>query len=331
MRVLVTGLGNIGTTLSSLLLHYKEQLGIDEIVALKRTNAGWGAADHTPLVDRGLILLPYAGEFETQARMADYVFETTANGVGMRMRSLYADLDNLRGISAQGSETGFGIPYMSGINDSAVLGERFVQVVSCNTHGAAALLHGLSGGDLSSIKHADMVVVRRSEDLGQHQRLVSANVVSRHVDITSGTHHGVDVKRLLETIGAQTPITTSDITTPSQLLHSIRFMIEFKSPLSEDVVQKRLSETNLLASTHKFDSNVIFEQGRRYGHAGRIYSPAIVVSNNLLINENVVRGWAFVPQEGNTLLSTIHAFILQTRGDEAVMKTIVSDLTRAVW
>ncbi len=331
MRVLVTGLGNIGTTLSSLLLYYREQLGIDEIVALKRTNTGWGASNHTPLIDRGLILFPYAGEFEAQARRADYVFETTANGVGMRMRPFYANLDNLRGVSAQGSETGFGLPFMSGINDSAVLGERYVQVVSCNTHGAAALLHGLSGGDLSSINHADMVVVRRSEDLGQHQRLVSGNVVSRHVDLSSGTHHGVDVKRLLATIGAEAPIITSDITTPSQLLHSIRFMIEFNCPLTEDVVHKRISETNLLASTHKFDSNVIFEQGRRYGHAGRIYSPAIVVSNNMLIDENTVRGWAFVPQEGNTLLSTIHAFILQTRGDEAVMKTIVSDLTRTMW
>lgn len=331
MRVLITGLGNIGTTLASLLLRYRDVLGIGEVVALQRTITEWGAATHAPLLERGLIIVPYTQEFEAQARRADYVFETTANGIGMKHRAFYEDLGGLKGASAQGSEAGFGMPYMSGINDAAVAGQRFVQVVSCNSHGTAALLHGLSAGDLASIVRADLVVVRRSEDLGQHQRLVSANVVSRHLDAQTGTHHGIDVTRLLGTIGVQIPLTTSDITTPSQLLHSVRFMIEFSRPITEELIQDRIATCRLLSSTHRFDSNVIFEVGRRYGHAGRIYSPAIVVANNLLINRTIVQGWAFVPQEGNTLLSTIHAFILQTGGDTSVMEAIVADLTRDVW
>ncbi len=331
MRVLITGLGNIGTTLAALLLHYRDLLGIDEVVALQRTIATWRSTDHAPLVGRGLRVLPYADAFVTQARLADYVFETTSNGVGLRNKVFYAERNNLKGVSAQGSETGFGVPYMSGINNAVIHREKLVQIVSCNTHGAMAILHGISGGAIGSIKHADMVVVRRSEDLGQHQRLVSANVVSRHLDATAGTHHGMDVTRLLQTIGVQIPVVTSDITTPSQLLHSIRFAIEMESPVTEQQVQHNIASSKLLAATHKYDSNVIFEQGRRYGFAGRMYSPAIVVSNNILVQNSTVRGWAFVPQEGNTMLSTLNAFLLQVGGDVGAMDIIVKEQTRSHW
>ena len=67
----------------------------------------------------------------------------------------------------------------------------------------------------------------------------------------------------------------------------------------------------------KFDSNRVFELGRRYGFQGRLYAHAIVVANDLLVSGRTVKGWAFVPQEGNTLLSTLEAFLLQTDHPEA--------------
>ncbi|MBP6563557.1 MAG: hypothetical protein KA214_08810, partial [Neisseriaceae bacterium] len=39
----------------------------------------------------------------------------------------------------------------------------------------------------------------------------------------------------------------------------------------------------------------------------------IVVTNNLLFSERAVKGWAFIPQEGNTLVSTLCAFLWQTQ------------------
>src|SRR4030067_1124783 len=50
------------------------------------------------------------------------------------------------GFLAQGSEFGFGKMYARGINDEALIGgdDRFIQVVSCNTHNIAVLIKTLA-------------------------------------------------------------------------------------------------------------------------------------------------------------------------------------------
>lgn len=47
-----------------------------------------------------------------------------------------------------------------------------------------------------------------------------------------------------------------------------------------------------------------------------------------MIQENSLKGWAFIPQEGNTLLSTLHAFLLQTKNSNSteIIKKIGSEL-----
>jgi len=78
---------------------------------------------------------------------------------------------------------------------------------------------------------------------------------------------------------------------------------------------------------------MIFELGRRYGFMGRIFSHAIVVDNNMLINDKIIKAWAFIPQEGNTILSTINAFLLQTgvKNSENVMDKLENFLLRNSW
>ena len=221
---------------------------------------------------------------------------------------------------------------MSGVNDEQIKGEKFVNIVSCNTHGTAALLALFTGESLENLKRADVVVVRRSEDLGNHGRLVSGNVVARHLDAATGTHHAVDVVDLFKTIGVACPLTSSDITTPSQFTHSVRFNIELKHPLGASV-ESLINDSVYVSKTGKFDSNVIFELGRRYGFQGRLYSHAIIVLGNLLHTETSVKGWAFVPQEGNSIISTLHAFMLQMKlpNTSKILKKIQSDLLRNEW
>lgn len=339
--VLVNGMGNIGTSLINLLLRYQSALEIDQIYAAKRSFHEWQQAELTFLEAKGVkIIAHYKDVSNRQNRPVlddilpgvDYIFEATANGVGMSNLPKYENLKNLKGVCAQGSEKGFGIPFMAGVNEEEVRQEKFVQIVSCNTHGSAALLNAFTGSDLRNLKEADMVVVRRSEDLGNHQRLVAANVVARHLDSRAGTHHSVDVIDLYKTRGIECLLTSSDITTPSQLMHAVRFHIELKSPLKEDV-NTLLARQPFLAKTKKFDSNVIFELGRRYGFGGRIYAHAIVLSENLLLTDRSIKGWAFVPQEGNSLLSTLRAYILQgmiSNGDE-VFERICQDLMQKEW
>ena len=173
----------------------------------------------------------------------------------------------------------------------------------------------LCGPDLAWLEQADFVVVRRSEDIGHHARLVSGSVVARHREPAFGTHHAADVGDLFAQFVERPTLFSSDVTTPAQLMHALRFRIRTSQPV-EDVV-KRFERAPDLSLTHRFDSNRLFEMGRRYGVFGRIYAHAVVVSNNLERLGRDTIGWAFVPQEGNTLLSTIAAFVHQMRHPNA--------------
>lgn len=338
MKILVNGLGNIGTTLTNLLLQYQQELGIEEVWACKRTINPWNQTEIDILLENGGLICT-SGENGLYPKLDDiiqdfnYIFETTANGVGIRNKVGYKHLPNLIATCAQGSEKDYGTSFMSGVNDKTIYGEKFVHVVSCNTHGSAALMRTFAGKKLENLKKADMVVVRRSEDIGNHERLVTANVVARHLDNKAGTHHSVDVIDMFRTIGVQAKFTSSsDITTPSQLMHSVRFNIELKTPLKHSI-KDLIKSDPFIATTKKFDSNVVFELGRRYGFNGRIYAHAIIIPDNLIVEGNSIKGWAFVPQEGNTILSTIHAFLLQTKHpkESELMNLLKLDLCREAW
>lgn len=338
MKVLVNGIGNIGTTVLQLLVRYKSEFGIAKIYANKNTLKPWQLTDMEYLQAQGIILTSPKKEngfesFEAILKQVDYVFECGSNGTGIKNKLPYAAHKNIQGVSAQGSEKGFGISYMSGVNDDLIYGQKFVHVVSCNTHGTAAILSTLAGKKLENLKWADCVVVRRSEDLGNHERLVSANVVARHLDPQIGTHHAIDVTDMYKSIGVDCNLTSSDITTPSQLMHAVRFHLSLKNNIDKITLTDLIAANPYLATTKKFDSNIIFEQGRRYGFNGRIFSHAIVVSQNLLITEKSIKGWAFVPQEGNSIISTLHAFLLQMKMVNAteLLEKIQIELLRKEW
>ncbi|MFN2317487.1 MAG: hypothetical protein ABR551_02855 [Gemmatimonadales bacterium] len=327
MNVLVRGaFGNVGTTVTALLLDFRQALGINKVFTHKRTLLPWtlDAVDRIrafgaiPCSDAPT---PQFVELDRIKGDINYIFECGAEGVGLHERQDYSTYPKLLAACAQGSEKGFGIPYMLGVNDDIILGEQYVQVVSCNCHGIASLMAVFAGRGLEGLSEADFVVVRRSEDLGSHARLVGANVVVRHLDPPHGTHHARDVMDLFQTVAAYPTLRTSDINTPSQLLHSVRFAITLRSALGQNDIEARLAAAASVSTTKLFDSNAVFDTGRRHGFHGRLYDHAIVVSNMLMVEQATIRGWAFVPQEGATILSTIAAFLRQTRhpGTAAVL------------
>jgi len=316
VRALVVGAGNLGTTLANLLLAHRSLLGISEVVVRKvRDPLAFDAPDLTTLAGRGARLARATTEGAVRELLAsvDYVFDCRKEGAALRDRELYLTLTNLRGASAQGSESGFGPPFVGGINPGAVAGERLVQIASCNTHATATLLATLAGPRLANLEEADLVCVRRCDDLGGRERLVGASVVARHRDAEHGTHHATDAARVFATLGLSPAVTSSDVTTPTQLMHAVRFHLRLRQPRTAAELGAGLAAAPRLATTAKFDSNRVFELGRRYGFQGRLYAHAVVVANDLHVRGCAVRGWAFVPQEGNTLLSTLEAFLLQTR------------------
>lgn len=332
VKVLVNGVGNIGTTMLQVLAAHRKTLGISAIYAHRATLRPWETAQVRRLEAHGVVVLaPEHSELDpldTVTNEIEYVFDTTRQGGGLRNRCLYEKLPSLLGASAQGSESGFGTPFMLGF-DIPVQDSPFVHIVSCNTHGALAVLLALSGGDLDQVEDADFVVARRSDDIANHERLVAGNVISRHLDPALGTHHGIDADALLRSVGRVLPIQTSDITTPSQFLHASRFSVKMNEQISLPEVAERIENNPYVGTTAIFDSNKVFEIGRRFGLAGRLFNQAVFVPNNLLVKGTTVTGWTFVPQEGNTILSTLAAFLRRTRPvDEATqaLETVARSL-----
>jgi len=320
MKVLINGLGNIGSTLTALLLRYREVLGIHEILVVKNRPRPWETRRYAFLERQGITILE-PKNLRRAGEEVSFIFDTTSNGGATARKDIYASFPRLLGAVAQGSEGTFGIPFMTGLNDNMVPDHRFFTVVSCNTHGILSVLDHFSGGDMSCVEDADFVVVRRSEDIGNHERLVSANVIARHRS-ELGTHHAADAFLLLKTIGMELNLSSSDITTPAQLMHGLRFNIRFFAAMPS------VKETPFVGRTEYFDSNRIFEIGRRDGFQGRLYQHSILVSNNIIRREKQLFGWAFVPQEGNTILSTLKIFLLKTRpGDyHRIFETISGEL-----
>ncbi len=340
MKVLVNGIGNIGQTLLNILCYYKSTLKITEIYALKNTaTTTWNKTELDFLEEKGVIIcvknkLSYT-DIDSVIDEIDYIFDCNANTLGLKNKNWYRSLKNLKGCSAQGSEKEFGTSFMTGINNKVIENEKYVHIVSCNTHAISSLITTLSNNDLSNFIEGDFVIVRRSEDLGNSQRLVGANVLSRHLDNEIGTHHAIDVKDLFATRNNELNIQSSDITTPSQLLHSVRFNLKFNKAPKQSEIESGIERNLAVSSTTKFDSNIVFELGRRYSQYGRIFSQAIINSNNILLDtkNNRIKGWAFIPQEGNTILSTIHAFLIQTntKEHENIINQLKIEMVKPKW
>lgn len=335
MRVLVVGMGNIGTTVANVLLAHRSRLGLTHVRVHKGRPQAFLEPDLALLREGGADVVT-GEDIAAHAADIDYIFDCRGAGMPGRDVAAYQAMAHLRGVVAQGSEHEFGVPFVTGVNDAAVAGAKMVYVASCNAHSVATLLRVFAGEDLADLRGGDFVVVRRCEDIGAHDRLISGTVVSRHAEAL-GTHHAAAAARLYATRGVVANITCSDVTTPSQLMHTVRFSLRLAGTPLVGALQARLAAEPLVATTEKFDANRLFELGRRYGLQGRLYSHAIVVANDLLVHQQPdaceVWGWAFVPQEGNTILSTLDAFLLQTAHPDraAIRADLVAALMRRTW
>ena len=309
MNVLVNGIGNIGQTVLAFLIKHKALLEIDTIYAFKNTPK---AFDTFSVWEQQGVKF-FFNKDKVPFAAVEFVFDCTASGYSIQNKQWYASFPNLKGANAQGTEHQFGNSIMLGLNNNLMANYKYQHVVSCNTHGILSLLKYYSK-DLENIESADFVVIRRSEDIGNHDRLVSANVVARHRDPVLGTHHAEDANCLLKSMGLHIPLFSSDVTTPSQLMHSVRFYITLKKEADTGYPYAGI--------TPIFDSNKIFEMGRRHGFQGRIFNQAIIVNNNVLNHDTTVKGWAFIPQEGNTVLTTIAGFLFRTQAFAKALKTI---------
>lgn len=346
-NVLVVGTGTIGEPLTGLLSVLRKELGIDNVLFYK----------HTPrLIDRPLVkgLIRKGGHlvydpkvikegnmsfkeldlepeytWEEALKMATVVIDCTKEKVGLRnKKDYYLNYKNqIKGFLAQGSEHGFGTPFATGVNnkilaEKAKEGEKFFQVVSCNTHVLSAILRNVAMTNnerywpiKSNHFRSRFVIMRRATDISQAKNFVQAPTIAAPDDDEFGSHHAKDVYHLYKTLGHELDLYSTAIKLNTPFMHTVHFSIETKNVISKEEVINSFLDDPLVAVTNKKTTNQVFSVGREHGFYGRILDQAVIVLPSLHVRKldngsksiNEVTGIAFTPQDGNSLLSSVTA------------------------
>lgn len=331
----VVGTGTIGEPLTGLLVDNKEALGLDEVTFMKRTPLLTDRSKVTDLQRRGakLAVLPdrwsafedlgLSPDMKDDEGLAGATVVIDCTPVGNNHKERYEALDGPIGFMAQGSEYGFGKMYARGINDEALVhGEdRFLHIVSCNTHNMSALIKTL-GFDEDGTNHVvdgRFNLLRRANDISQDGSFVPSPTVGAHGDEDYGTHHARDAHDLFATLGHDLNIFSSAMKLPTQYMHSLWFSLTLDRDITRDEAIDLLQANRRIAVTYKRSANAVFSFGRDHGYFGRILNQAIVPIETITVrNGNEVIGFCFTSQDGNSLLSSIAASLWMIDPDSYV-------------
>jgi glyceraldehyde-3-phosphate dehydrogenase (NAD(P)) len=322
----VVGVGTIGEPLIGLLCDAQDDLGIDEVTFYKHTPVIEDRPKLKGLINRGANLavsenkknefedmgIDPTYEAEEAIKRASVVIDCTPKGTGLNNKEKYYNKykNKTKGFLAQGSEFGFGKMFAVGINDEAITPkDKFIHVVSCNTHNIAVLINTLGiDGKKNNLKEGRFLCIRRANDISQVKSFIPAPEVGSHKDSKMGTHHAVDVYHLYRTLGIDLNVFSSALKVNSQYMHSIWFDLKLNNRVTKDDAIQKFIDNPRIAVTQKKSSNLVFSFGRDHGHYGRILDQTVVVLPTIhVLNDNEVIGFCFTPQDGNSILSSITA------------------------
>lgn len=323
----VVGTGTIGEPLIGLMCSYKDQAGFSEVSFHKRSPVARDVPKIKALIARGAQLtvdedrvsdfealgLKPAMIHEEALAKAEVVVDCTPSGVGISNKNEFYEkyLATTKGFIAQGSEFGFGKMYARGINDQALEPgkDRFIQVVSCNTHNLCALINtiALVDGD-DNLEEGKFLCIRRSNDISQVKGFVPSPEVGKHGDPVFGTHHARDAYHLFRTANLELNLWSSALKLNTQYMHCIYFSLKLKRAVTRDEVVARIKADDRMSTTKKQSACEVFSFGRDHGYFGRILNQTVIVEPALEVRKgHEVVGFCFTPQDGNSLLSSFAA------------------------
>jgi len=321
----IVGTGTIGEPLIGLFTDFRDRMGIDEVTFHKRTPLASDRSKINHLMARGAKLatdddqrdafekMGHAVSYEAEEAISRATVVVDCTPAGNEMKKKYYDhVQGPKGFLAQGSEFGFGVPYARGVNDEVLRpGEdRFIQIVSCNTHNITTLVKTLchEGDGRYSLERGKFVCMRRANDISQTKDFVPAPQVGKHDDAEFGTHHAHDAYHVFETLGQKLDLFSSAVKLNTQYMHSIWFNLAFDRDITKDEMIGRLKGNVRVAVTDKRNCNEIFSFGRDHGYYGRILSQTVVVLPTIAVHRNrELFGFCYTPQDGNSLLSSVAA------------------------
>jgi len=318
----IVGTGTIGEPLIGLFSHFKKELGIDEVTFHKRTPLVDERAKVNALVRKGGILCTDEKSVPKFEALGHKISHTTTEAlerasvvidctpVGNKLKPQYLETSGPTVFMAQGSELGFGQPYARGINDEALnLDDRFVQIVSCNTHNICVLLKtlGAAPGQDMAVSQGRFLCLRRATDISQSDNFIPSPEVGKHADARFGTHHAHDAWRVFQTVGKDLKLFSSAVKLPTQYMHVLHFSIDLEHRTTKDQLISQLRDNPRVALTEKRSSTLVFSFGRDHGFYGRILNETVLPPDTLHVSEDghTVTGFCFTPQDGNSLLSSM--------------------------
>src|SRR5712691_6210326 len=176
----VVGTGTIGEPLIGLFNQFRDAWAVDEVTFHKRAPNANDRAKVNQLIEHGARLAADDDARDDFARLGNRVSYSAEEAIERAMVVIdctpagnenkgkyYERCNGPKGFLAQGSEFGFGKPYARGINDEVQSpDERFVQIVSCNTHNISVLLKTLGWKDgKMSLNAGRFVCMRRANDV----------------------------------------------------------------------------------------------------------------------------------------------------------------------
>ena len=254
----------------------------------------------------------------------------------------YSKLDGPRGFLAQGSEFGFGKPYARGVNDEALdSGGRTGSSRSSRATPTASPTSSRRCATRPGEERAGRRDRRGRSGLEPGARRLRLHAAGeRH-------HPGVELRAVAPggrpqgrrtsaptTPGTPTPCSrpwaidldlfSSAVKLNTQYMHSLWFHLTVKRDVTLEELSARFRSNARVAMTAKKEANLIFSFGRDHGYYGRILSQVVVVEPSLAVRRGrEVFGFAFTPQDGNSLLSSIAAALWRIEPDwESVQKRL---------
>ena len=321
-NVHIIGTGTIGEPLIGLFSAFKDQWDIDRVSFHKRTPLRDERAKVESMVRRGAKLVVDADKVDAFKQLGHTISQThdealaeatvviDCTPVGNKLKPRYLEVEGPKVFMAQGSEFGFGQQYARGINDEALnLDERFVQIVSCNTHNICVMLKTLGataeGG--IGVDWARFLCLRRATDISQADGFLPAPEVGKHSDAKFGTHHARDAWHVFQTLGHDLNLFSSAVKLPTQYMHVLQFSIALNEPTTKEALVSRLADNPRVALTEKRSAATVFSFGRDHGFYGRILNETVIPPDCLHVSEDgkLATGFCFTPQDGNSLLSSM--------------------------
>lgn len=317
----VVGTGTIGEPLVGLLAQHRKELGIEEVSFYKHSPRLADRPMIAHLVGKGAKLAVAKDkradfekigikpdlEFGDAIQRAQVVYDCTPGDAGLRASHYDRLNDGTRLFVAQGGEESpWGKPYALGINDAALTSEdRFVQVVSCNTHNICVLIKALAWeGGRSTLEDGRFVCIRRGSDVGE-EKVPAAPTVDKH-KAPLGTHHATDVAEVFKTLGVQLPIHSSALKINTQYMHTVWFGMRLNRVMTREQAIERFQREPYVSVTNKVSSNQVFQYAREHGPYGRWLAQTVVSLPSVTIRgDREVVGFSFTPQDGNALLSNL--------------------------